>query len=125
MEALRDIKEIVEVPDHSLALLLGLIVLTLMLLAILFYFYKNRRKRRKKLSPKEKALLTLNQIDYDNPKEVVYTFEAEVEPFLTQKNKKDFEQIKHALEPYKYKPNVPSIEPEMIEKIQRFIKGLK
>lgn len=125
MEKLRDIKDIVAVPDHSLALFSGLIVLILLLTGAGFYLFKNRRRRRKKLTAKEIALRKLKSIDYSSAKEVVYTFEAETEQFLNERNHEAFNSIKKELERYKYKRDVPELTDGIKEKIKAFIKGLK
>jgi len=125
MEGLRDIKEVVEVQEHSLAMLLGLVAVALLLLALGVYLFKNRRRRRKKLTAKELALEKLRNLDYNNAKEVVYTFEAEAEKFLSEKNQEAFNEITKELGIYKYKKEVPTLEPKVAEKIKTFIKGLR
>ena len=125
MEKLRDIKDIVEVPDHSLAILLGLITLALLIIAVGLYLFKNRRRRRKKPTVKEIAFQRLNSIDYNNAKEVVYIFEAEVEAFLNEQNRKIFNELKEELKIYKYKKDIPPLDEQRVKKIKRFIKGLK
>ena len=125
MEGLRDIKDIVEVQEHSLAMLIALIVAVLFFLGVILYLFKNRRRRRKKPTAKEIALQKLQNIDYSNPKDVVYTFEAEGELFVNEKNQEDFENIKKELEIYKYKRDVPSLDEGVKKEIEQFIKGLR
>ena len=125
MEGLRDIKDVVEVQEHSLAMLIALIVAVLFFLGIALYLFKNRRRRRKKPTAKEIALQKLQNIDYSNPKDVVYTFEAEGEMFVNEKNQEDFEKIKKELEIYKYKRDVPPLNEGVKSEIEQFIKGLK
>ena len=125
MEGLRDIKDVVEVQEHSLAMLLALIAVALLLLSVALYFFKNRRRRRKKPTVKEVALEKLKSLDYNNTKEVVYTFEAEVEHFVNEKNRSNFEKIKKALEIYKYKKEVPTLDKGVKKEIEQFIKGLR
>ena len=125
MEGLRDIKDVVEVQEHSLAMLIALIVAVLFFLAVALYLFKNRRRRRKKPTPKEIALQKLQNLDYGNPKEVVYTFEADGELFVNEKNQEDFEKIKKELEIYKYKRDVPPLDEGVKKVIEQFIKGLR
>ena len=125
MEGLRDIKDIVEVQEHSLEMLIALIVAVLLFLGVILYLFKNRRRRRKKPTAKEIALQKLQNIDYSNPKDVVYTFEAEGELFVNEKNQEDFEKIKKELEIYKYKRDVPPLDEGVKKAIEQFIKGLR
>ena len=125
MEGLHDIKEIVEVQEHSLMILSGWVLFALAIMMMAFYLFKNRRKRRKKATPKELALQKLRAIDYNNPKEVVYTFQEQAKLFLEDKNRQEFDAIMTALEVYKYKKDVPTLADEIKAKIEAFIRGLK
>ena len=125
MEGLRDIKEVVEVQEHSLAMLIALIVVVFLLLGVVLYLFKNRRRRRKKPTAKEIALQKLQNLDYGNPKEVVYTFEADGELFVNEKNQEDFNKIKKELEIYKYRRDVPPLDEVVKKEIEQFIKGLR
>ena len=125
MKELKDIKDIVEVQEHSFMILMGLILLTLLLLAIALYFFKNRRRRRKKLTTKQVALERLQTLNYGDTKEVVYLFEEQSELFINEKNQVEFESIKEELEIYKYKKNIPLLDSEIEERIKAFIKELK
>ena len=125
MEGLRDIKDVVEVQEHSLAMLIALIATVLFFLGVALYLFKNRRRRRKKPTAKEIALQKLQNLDYGNPKEVVYTFEADGELFVNEKNQEDFNKIKKELEIYKYKRDVPPLDEVVKKEIEQFIKGLR
>ena len=125
MEQLRDIKDIVEVNDHSFETLLGLIFLVVLVLSIIFYLYKNRRKRRKKLTPKEKALQNLKSIDYSNPKEVAYRFTTDGYLWLNEENEKEYRDIEKELLAYKYKRDVPQVDEVLKKRVEKFIKELK
>jgi len=125
MEELKDIKDIVEVQEYSLIILIGISFVALLLLMVALYFFKNRRRRNKKPTKKEIALEKLKNIDYNNTKEIVYTFEEEVQSFLTEKNQEAFNRIINALQVYKYKKEIPPFTTELKEQIQTFIKGLK
>ena len=125
MNELKDIKDIVEVQEHSFVMLMGLILLAVMVVALAIYLFKNRRKRRKKPTAKEIALERLQNIDYSDPKEVVYLFEEQGEMFLNEKNQVEFESIKEELKIYKYKKDIPPLDRDTKERIKAFIKELK
>jgi len=125
MEGLKDIKDVVEVQEPSLWILLSLIFLTLLLLSLGVYLLKNRRRRRKKATPKEIALTKLKNLDYNNAKEVVYGFEEYGTLFINEKNKENFNNIIKEFGVYKYRKEVPSLEGKLQTKIEQFIKELK
>jgi flagellar biosynthesis/type III secretory pathway M-ring protein FliF/YscJ len=125
MEQLRDIKDIVEVHEHSFETLIGIIVFSLVILLVIFYLYKNRRRRRKKLSPKELALNSLKSIDYSDSKEVAYRFTTNGFLWLNEENKKEYQDIEKELLPYKYKKEVPQLDKGLENRIKNFIKELK
>ncbi len=125
MNELKDIKDIVEVQEHSFVMLMSVILLAVVVVALATYLFKNRRKRRKKPTAKEIALERLQNIDYSNTKEVVYLFEEQGEMFLNEKNQVEFESIKEELKIYKYKKDIPSLDKDTKERIKAFIKELK
>ena len=125
MENLKDIKDIVAVPEYSLFILIGITILGLIILSLVIYFLKNRRRRRKKPTAKEIALEILNNISYSNAKEVVYSFEEHTTIFIDDKNREFFENIKKELEIYKYKKDIPQLDKDVEKKIKEFIKGLR
>ena len=125
MEQLRDIKDIVEVHEHSLETLIGIVILSLLVIGIVLYLYKNRRRRRKRLSPKEIALNSLKSIDYDNPKDIAYRFTTNGFLFINENNQKEYKDIEKELLVYKYKKDVPQVDKGLENRIRVFIKELK
>jgi len=125
MEQLRDIKDIVEVPDSSFETLLGLIFLVALVLFVAFYLYKNRRKRRRKLTAKEKALNSLKSIDYSNPKDVAYRFTTDGNLWIDENNQDEYRDIEKELLIYKYKKDVPQLDKGLEQRVKKFIKELK
>ncbi len=125
MEGLRDIKGVVEISEPSLYFFIATVLLTLLALFGAIYFFKNRRKRRKKPTPKELALKALKGLDFSNTKEVVYTFLEEGRLFVNEKNQEEFKSIAKALEPYKYRREVPPLDEGLKRRIEQFIKGAK
>jgi len=125
MEELKDIKDIVEVPEYSLFILVGVTFFALLVISVAIYFFKNRRRRGKKPTTKEVALEALMNIDYHNAKEVVYTFEEKSLLFIDEKNQEQFNLIKKELEVYKYKKDIPPLDKNAEKQIQAFIKGLQ
>ena len=125
MEELKDIKDIVEVHEHSLLIVGGLTVFILILLSLAVYFFKNRRRRRKKITLKEIALDKLKNIDFLDTKSVVYTFEEQGRLFLNEKNQEEFDSIIKELTVYKYRKNIPNLDPTVEKRIKKFIGEVK
>jgi hypothetical protein len=125
MEELKDIKDIVEVHEYSFLILMGLTVFIVLLLSLAVYFFKNRRRRRKKITSKQIALEKLKNIDFLDTKSVVYTFEEQGRRFLNEKNQEDFDSISKELTVYKYKKDIPKLDPIVEKRIKTFIGELK
>ncbi len=125
MEQLRDIKDIVEVPEYSFEILLAIIILTLTILILAIYFYKNRRKRRKKLSKREIALNSINSIDYKNPKDVAYKFTLDGAVLIDEEHRNGFDNLVEELERYKYRKDVPPLDKNLEYRVKEFIKELR
>jgi len=125
MKGLKDIKSIVEIPDISLYILIGLIIFALFIVVFFIYKYKTRIKKSKQKTKKEIALEYLKNLDYLDVKDVAYSFSTYGYIFLNEKNKEDFENLEQQLEKYKYKKEVKTLNEELKTKIQEFIGGLR
>ena len=110
MQGLKDIKPLVAVPDHSLLILLGLMIaLLIMIGALVAWLKRPKRRRRKKLSPKEKALQTLKAISFEDTKKSVYDFSENMHILIPDEKKEQLQKLLKKLEVYKYKKEVPSL----------------
>ncbi len=128
MQELRDIKGIVEISDNSLLFLFGISVFTVLLsvgILLYFKFRKKRVKRRFLKTKKELAKERLENIDYDDPKSVTYTFIEDAGEFIDEKSKPEFLKIVEELKPYKYKKEVPQIDEELKKRVKDFIREIK
>jgi hypothetical protein len=122
---LKDIKPIVEVVDYSFYYLLALIVFICLIMVFILYKYFARVKKTKKPSKRSIALKRLKTLDFENTKDVVYTFSIEGYIFINEKNKQEFEAIEKELESYKYRKDVKRLPDDLQERIKTFIKALK
>jgi len=124
IKGLRDIKPIVQIPDNSL-LIFSVIIFVLIIVGVLLYLLlKPKRRKRKKLSPIEIKRAQLKGIDFDNDKEVAYTFSTHAPLFLSEKNRDEYEKILKELEPYKYKKEIPKMDKKLKSKIKGFIDAI-
>ncbi len=125
LQNLKDIKPPVEVPDHSLWLLLAIaaaVVVAVVLLGV-WYFRRVPKRRKRGADPIEIAKSKLKKLDFTDAKEAVYTFD-EYFPFLakgSEELKREFEELQNRLDRYKYKREVPPLERDDIEAIRGMI----
>jgi len=125
VEELKDIKGIIEVPDYSLWILLGMTTGVLVFIILAIYFFKNKRKKRKKLTSKQIAMKNLKEIDFDDTKGTVYTFCENFQYFINEKNKESFEKLQKELEIFKYKKEIEKLSDEERNRIKSMIKEIK
>jgi len=126
LKGLKDIKDIVEVNTFNPLWLLLALFIFFIIVALFFYLKKRKRKKRRfKLSPKEIAKNKIESINWDDAKEIAYTFTQEVPLFIDESNKKEYKEILKELEEFKYKREVPKMSTELKSRIKRFIKGIK
>jgi len=122
---LKDIKSIVDVPDNSLYILIAIISVVVIVVLFLAFKYFTRIKKTKQLTIKEIALKKLKNLDYENTKEIVYSFSVDGALFINEKNKEQFELLEKELKNYKYKKIVEKLPNDLKDKIKNYIKGVK
>ena len=99
MDKLKDIKPIVEVPDNSLYLFIGLIVLSIIIvLCVIYFIYKKLKK------PKY-------SFDLNNSKQTAYKLIEII------REKENSEEYINKLHQYTYKKEVPPFDKELFEEI--------
>ena len=125
IQGLKDIKDIVEVPDYSLYFLIAITGVILFSIAYLIYLYLTRIKKTEVKTPREIALQNLKNIDFSDVKKVAYTFSVDGFLFIDDKNRDEFEMIEKDLQQYKYRKKVNDLDEKLKERIVKFIKALK
>ena len=122
MEKLRDIKGIVEVPDHSFYLLLlaiGIVVAVVVLLGIWVY----RRNGRYKMPIKRKvALQQLKALDFSDTKRCVYDFTRLAHYAAPKRLKAQLDTVLKELEQYKFKKEVLQLDRSAVKRMKAFIR---
>lgn len=101
---LRDIKSNVVIPDYSLYIFIGLIIITLLILFFVGRYVYKKLKRN---------IIMLNLEDSKN-------FAYEITPYL--KEIEEFDLI-NRLEEYKYKKSVKKIDDSLIQEIREAFKN--
>ena len=124
MEKLRDIKGIVEVVDYSMYYLVMLIFLVFAAIIAIIWFLRKPKKRKKPTST-EIALQNLKDIDYENSKDIAYTFSLNIPFFTNEKNSEEIKKILEKAEVYKYKKDIPDMDEEFKKSVKKIIERLK
>jgi len=124
LEKLRDIKGIVEVVDYSMYYLVMLIFLVFAAIIAIIWFLR-KPKKRKKPTNAQKALQNLKDIDYENSKDIAYTFSLNIPFFTNEKNSEEIKKILEKAEVYKYKKKIPDMDEEFKKSVKKIIERLK
>ena len=124
MEKLRDIKGTVEVVDYSMYYLIVLIFLVFVAIIAIIWFLRKPKKRKKPTSA-QKALQNLKDIDYENSKDIAYTFSLNIPFFTNEKNSEEIKKILEKAEVYKYKKDIPDMDEEFKKSVKKIIERLK
>lgn len=108
---MRDIKPLVEIPDTSFYLFLGMLaIIVLAIVALSLFIYKEVVARRLK-NKKEALLAELGRVDFSNPKKAAYTITKYGRILATdERSQKIFLELLTLLEKYKYKKEVPPVD---------------
>ncbi len=125
IKELRDIKPLVDVPDHSLWLFALVVFATLALIGGLIYYYKKpKRRKRRKATKRELAISRLKNLEFDDTKDTIYTFSKDIQFLANKEQLNKFKAFLDELELYKYKKDVPSISSEDRERMREIIKEI-
>ncbi len=122
MEELKDIKPLLEIPDNSYMIFLGLIIFGILLaLGVLFFAIKKFLEHRKANLAK-KYLVKLHAIDWKDAKESAYTATHYARLLATDDRREElFAQLEVHLEQYKYKKKVESVDEQTLKQFNLFV----
>jgi hypothetical protein len=116
---IRDIKPLLPIPDISIYLFVGLILVGLLALGVLGYFLWRWWQRHRKSDPRVRWLRQLDSIDFDEPKRAAYLMTKYGRLLAEDKRRKEIlDQLVPKLERYKYRKEVPPLD----EEVKRFMK---
>jgi len=125
MLKINDIKPIVEIPDHSIYLYYGLILLGLCFICLILYFVYIYIKTKKNSKQKEYFKI-LKNIEFSNQKNAAYTI-SKYGRLLVKEERETrlFEELHHELEQFKYRKNISQEIPNSIKvKYETFLDSL-
>lgn len=122
LSQLRDIRPIVEVPDISLYLLIGIVLLGVLLLSFLGWYAFRRFRKDKRASRRATYLQKLKEVDLSDSKKAAYTITRYGRLVADDEQSRNLlAELVSLLEPYKYKKNVDDLSDEAIRSYHLFL----
>ncbi|WP_300368559.1 hypothetical protein [Hydrogenimonas sp.] len=116
---IRDIKPLLPIPDISIYLFLGLLVVGLLVAGTITFFAWRWWQSHRAIDPRIRWLEQLDRIDYGNAKKAAYIMTKYGRLLAEDKRREEIlEQLIPRLERYKYKKEVPLLD----EETKRFMK---
>jgi len=114
-EELRDIKPLLEIPDHSYTLFIALASFMVLILIALLFFLGKQLWEKRKVNMRKVYFERLKTVDWSNSKKAAYevTFFGRAlcnEPRIEE----IYKQLLPMLTAYKYKKEVPNVEEETL-----------
>ncbi|CAA6813739.1 MAG: Unknown protein [uncultured Sulfurovum sp.] len=114
---LRDIKPLLEIPDSSYYIFLGLVALGIMLLVALLWFLVKKFWKKRKINMQKVYFEQFKNLDWNNVKASAYEA-TELGRKLTLENeraKEIYSQLVPMLVAYKYRKKVPALDEETLK----------
>jgi len=112
---LRDIKPLLEIPDYSYYLYIGLILLAILVVVGVLFFVIKMAWLNRKVDMKKLYFQRLEAVDWIDSKKSAYAITLLAHHFIdNEKVKEIYEQTLPLLEPYKYRKDVPSVDKETL-----------
>lgn len=122
-DELRDIKPLLEIPDSSYYLFLGLVALASILFIAMVWFLVKKFWKKKKVNLQKLYFEQFQNLDWSNSKQAAYEA-TELGRKLTLENERAKEiylQLLPMLEPYKYRKEVPSLDDETLKQYKLLV----
>ena len=108
---LRDIKPLVEIPDNSIYIYYGLIILAVLVILVALFLIARWLIGLKRINKAKEYLKSLNSITWTSPKKAAYAITHYGRLLATDDRRKElFDQLLPMLESYKYKKEVDRVD---------------
>jgi hypothetical protein len=110
LEDLREIRDLVQIPDISFYFFIGAILIALLFTGALLYMFYQRFRQKRRTDLRKKVLERLRNVDFSDPKKAAYQI-TKYGHFLAteERSRKLFAQLLPRLEKYKFTPNPPPV----------------
>lgn len=110
LEQLREIRDLVPIPDISFYFFLGAILIALLFFGAIAYMLHRHFSRKRREDIRKKVLDRLRHVDFSDPKKAAYEITKYGHYLATDdRSRKLFQQLLPRLEKYKFTPNPPPV----------------
>jgi len=110
---IKDIKPMVEIPDMSLWLYWGVVILGVVILGAALFFLVRRILSFREENRARRYLEALHRVEWSDPKKAAYTITRYGRLLATDERRKElFSQLLPLLERYKYRRQVGTVDEE-------------
>jgi len=121
-DQLRDIKPLLEIPDSSYYIYLGLIILVSLLVVGVLFFVAKKFWDNRKVNLAKGYLAAIKEIDWNDTKKSAYQATHYARLLATDKRRKElFSQLEPMLEQYKYKKEVEALDQDTQNKFNLYV----
>ena len=121
---IHDIKPLIEVPDYSMYIFYGLVLLVAIIFGLIIYFIYRFFKNRKQNIRKE-YFKKLKEVDFINSKQSAYSITKYGQLLAkSDREKQLLHDLIEKLESYKYRKDVPSFDSETKLLFDNFMESL-
>jgi len=119
---LKDIKPLLEIPDNSYSLYLGIIIIGSLLLLGTLFFIAKRLWENRKINLAKGYLEKLKAIDWKDTKHSAYEATHYARLLATDERRRElFSQLEPMLEKYKYKKEVEVVDQDTLNKFNLYM----
>jgi len=119
---LKDIKPLLEIPDNSIYLYWGLIVLAVLIVLALVYFVGKKLWKQRKINLAKGYVEKLKAIDWKDPKKSAYDATHYARLLATDERRQElFSQLEPLLEKFKYKKEVDEVDQDTLNRFNLYV----
>ncbi len=119
---LKDIKPLIDIPDNSLYIYWGLIVLGVLLVFAIVFFLAKRFWKKRKVNLAKGYLQNLKSLDWNDAKKSAYEATHYARLLATDERRKElFSQLEPLLDQYKYKKEVNSVDQDTLNRFNLYV----
>ena len=119
---LKDIKPLLDIPDNSVYLYWGLIVLTALMVLAIVYLIARKLWENRKINLEKGYVEKLKAIDWKDAKHSAYEATHYARLLATDERRKElFSQLEPLLETYKYKKQVKEVDQDTVNRFNLYV----
>ena len=119
---LKDIKPLLEIPDHSFYIYWGLISVGVLVSLVLLYWIAVKLWKRRKVNLAKGYLEKLKAIDWKDTKHSAYEATHYARLLASDERRKElFSQLEPLLEKYKYKKEVEAVDQDTLNRFNLYV----